>query len=159
MGEPAWPRSRNDETSRGRAHCSTTNAASIVGTGKKKVTRSRSITSRHNAGSNSGVVTVVPPSQTRPVRGAMPATWNIAGAPRKTSSLTSEQATILLNALATRLRCVSITPFGKPVVPPGVKEPGNITAQAVGARPTLGARQQLFVVVLDRDHVLHTRSE
>ncbi len=90
----------------------------MVGTGMTTVTRRPWTRSRQRSGSNAGTVTVVAPSQTRPTSGATPATWNIAGAARKTSSPVSEQATILWKALERRLRWLSMTPLGRPVVPP-----------------------------------------
>ena len=50
--------------------------------------------------------------------GAVPATWKNGPDARNTSLSRSPQAIVLWNELATRLRWVSWTPLGRPVVPP-----------------------------------------
>src|SRR5579862_8447159 len=111
MGDPAWPSIRKDETSRGLARWAALREASMVGTGMKTVTLRRSMASSARFGSNAGMVTIDAPSHRRPTIGATPATWNIAGAARNTSSGESEHATVLWNALAMKLRWVRITPL------------------------------------------------
>ena len=118
IGEPAWPISRSDDTSRGRAFCSAARAASIVGTGMYTVTPCCSIASRHAPASNPGRTTSEPPNQMTDSTGAVPATWKNGPDARNTSSSRSPQAIVLWNEFATRLRWVSWTPLGRPVVPP-----------------------------------------
>ncbi len=73
--------------------------------------------SRHADASNPGRTTSEAPSHTSESTGAVPATWKNGPAARKTSDGRSPQAIVLWNELATRLRWVRTTPFGRPVVP------------------------------------------
>lgn len=93
-------------------------AANMVGTGIIMVQCSRSIRSRQTSGSNASTTTVRAPSDIRLRSGAIPATWNMAGAARNTSSDRSPTAMVLWNELLTMLAWLSMTPLGLPVVPP-----------------------------------------
>ena len=58
------------------------------------------------------------PSQTAVEIHTEPAAWNIGAITRMTSSGASGAAELNCSALASSARCVSITPFDAPVVPP-----------------------------------------
>ena len=73
--------------------------------------------SRHADASKPGKTTSEAPSHTSESTGAVPATWKNGPAARKTSDGRNPQAIVLWNELATRLRWVRTTPFGRPVVP------------------------------------------
>jgi hypothetical protein len=82
------------------------------------VTPSRSITSRQPPASKPGSTVSDPPSHRIDSTGAVPATWKNGPEARNTSVPRSPQAIVLWNAFATRLRWLSMTPLGRPVVPP-----------------------------------------
>ncbi len=118
MGEPPWHRYRKEDTSRGRAACSSFIAASMVGTATVWVTPSRSIRSRATAGSNAGSTTLRPVFHTVASTAIDPAAWNRGAMISQRVAGVKGQMAMKWNVLATRFRWVSITPFAAPVVPP-----------------------------------------
>ena len=76
IGEPPWPISGSDETSRGRASCSSEIAASIVGTTSVAVTPLALDEVERRAGSNAGSTTWRPPFHTVASTAIEPAAWN-----------------------------------------------------------------------------------
>jgi hypothetical protein len=83
------------------------------------VGRARSTRSQNVFGSNRGAITVEPPAASGETTLTMiPLTWNNGNTSRQRSAgVISNQSTIIA-AVATRLAWSSITPFGRPVVPP-----------------------------------------
>ena len=118
IGEPPWATSRTLEVSRGRTRCSSAMAASMVGTPKVMLTRSRSIRSRAAPGSNVGSMTCRPPVQSVARMPFEPAAWKAGAISRYTSPAPIGARAIQWKVLAMRLRWLSITPFEAPVVPP-----------------------------------------
>src|SRR3546814_1756873 len=70
------------------------------------------------AGSNLGIITIVPPTSNTGGITAAAATWNIGAEPSSTTSRDQCQCATYISAEVTRLACVCITPLGRPVVPP-----------------------------------------
>ena len=90
----------------------------MVGTKTAWVMRSRAIVSRTARGSKRGSRTWVPPAQVAAKTFEVPATWNIGQTCSQRSSQECPVTARLCSALASRLRWLSITPLGVPVVPP-----------------------------------------
>ena len=86
IGEPPCEKSRRLLTSRGRASCSSTAAATIVGTPSVAVTPSRSMTSSTSPGSNDGRMTCLAPTYNVCSTDTEPAAWNSGAMTRYTSS-------------------------------------------------------------------------
>ena len=118
IGEPPCEKSRRLLTSRGRASCSSTAAATIVGTPRVAVTPSRSTTSSISPGSNDGRMTCLAPTNIVCSTDTEPAAWNNGAMTRYTSSICNGMTICMLMALAIRLRWVRMTPLLAPVVPP-----------------------------------------
>jgi hypothetical protein len=91
-----------------------------AGTRKSPVTFSESTTSSVVCASNAavGMITVGVPSSNAGGMLPMPAMWNSGTLMRPTDdSSNSREVRIAVNACMSRFRCVSIAPFGAPVVP------------------------------------------
>src|SRR5690606_14979504 len=111
IGEPPWAYTRNDETSRGRTDCSSTEAATIVGTPSVWVIRSVATRSSIVPGSNAGTITWQAPTKIDCSRLTDPAAWNIGAITRYRSCALSGWITWTFHVLAIRFRWVSITPL------------------------------------------------
>jgi hypothetical protein len=117
-GAPPSIDSRQLETSRGRAACSSSIRMSIVGTLSISVPRSASNSSSIRAGSKPAGSTCVPPVCSAPrVASPQPAVWNIGIGLIHTSSGPASFTSANMRLTATRPRWGSIAPLGKPVVP------------------------------------------
>ena len=93
-------------------------SASIVGTKTAWVMRSRAIVSSTARGLEARQQHMVPPTQVAAKTFEVPATWNIGHTCNQRSSHEWPVTARLCMALASRLRWLSITPLGVPVVPP-----------------------------------------
>ena len=90
-----------------------------MGTKMHMVTPCRAIRSSAASGSKPvvGVTTLVAPRVRNGSRPLMPPMWNSGCPESHTSSSPARISWIQLRVLATRLPCVRIAPFGRPVVP------------------------------------------
>ena len=93
-------------------------ALNIVGTPPNVVARSRSMTSRTLPGSKRGTSVSSPPACTVTFMiELMPKTWNSGSVATVTVSGPASTWSQPTRAAAARLACVSVAPFGVPVVP------------------------------------------
>ena len=119
IGDPACPSSRNDDTSRGRAPCSSTRApraswapgsprwrgGARSGRGCRPRRMREAARATHRARGSTPTEPCPRRGRTAPPRGRRRRARN-------------RHARVLWNEFATRLRWVSMTPLGRPVVPP-----------------------------------------
>ena len=109
----------------------------MVGTNTVCVIRSRSMAASTAAGSKRGSSTCAAPTHVQATTLAVPATWNIGQTWSQRCGWRWPVAIRLWRALASRLPWLSITPLGRPVVPPvyeiAASAPDSTPGTAAGA--------------------------